>query len=213
MLDNLYKNIGSKIKTLAKWGFIVEAIGAIVTGIVLLFDEFILVGLLTMICGPVVAWVGSWILYAFGELVEDAHSIRNDAKIVNIDKNVQLLATPMIREADEKVRREAEEKAKREAVEKAAREAEAQAKREAKEAAKREAREQAKREAAEKNNPNLPKKEKTLSEKLEYALRYSTDAGMISYLKDIKDEAVQGILQSPADTVRQQIADLLKKSQ
>ncbi len=72
MLENLYANIGNKIKGLAKAAFIVEAIGAIVTGLVLLFtdEELILYGFLTLICGPIIAWVSSWILYAFGELVE-----------------------------------------------------------------------------------------------------------------------------------------------
>ena len=79
MLDNLYENIGGKIKNWAKWIFIVEAIGAIITGLVFLFtdEDFILYGLLIMILGPIVAWVGSWILYAFGELVEDVHAMRN----------------------------------------------------------------------------------------------------------------------------------------
>ena len=34
MLDNLYKNRGGKIKNLAKWIFIIEAIGAIITGLI-----------------------------------------------------------------------------------------------------------------------------------------------------------------------------------
>ena len=79
MLDNLYKNIGGKIKNWAKWMFIVEAIGAIITGLVFLFtdEDYILYGLLIMILGPIVAWVGTWLLYAFGELVEDVHAMRN----------------------------------------------------------------------------------------------------------------------------------------
>jgi predicted RNA-binding Zn-ribbon protein involved in translation (DUF1610 family) len=78
MLDRLYENIGAKIKNWAKWIFIAEAIGAIITGLALLFsDEELILGFLVMILGPIVAWVGSWILYAFGELVEDVHAIRN----------------------------------------------------------------------------------------------------------------------------------------
>ncbi len=70
--NDLYIDIGKKIKNLAKWTFIVEAIGAIITGLVLLFtdEDLILYGLLTLICGPIIAYVGSWILYAFGELVD-----------------------------------------------------------------------------------------------------------------------------------------------
>lgn len=70
--DSLYTNIGKKVKALAKWMFIIEAIGAIITGIALLSidEDLIIAGLLTLLCGPIVAWIGSWITYAFGELVE-----------------------------------------------------------------------------------------------------------------------------------------------
>ena len=88
MLENLYENIGGKIKNWAKWIFIIEAIGAIITGLVLLFtdEDLILYGLLTLVCGPIVAWVGSWILYAFGELVEDVHAIRDKEGMVAKEK-------------------------------------------------------------------------------------------------------------------------------
>ena len=69
MLDTLYENIGGKIKALAKWTFIVEAIGSIITGVVLASEADILY-IFIAIGGPIIAWVGSWILYAFGELVE-----------------------------------------------------------------------------------------------------------------------------------------------
>ena len=132
MLDNLYENIGSKIKNWAKWIFIVEAIGAIITGVVLMAtDEGLIVyGLLTLVCGPIIAWVGSWILYAFGQLVEDVHAMR--------DKEGTTEEVKAKREAKERARREAEEKAKREAEEKAKREAEEEVIREAEEKAKRE---------------------------------------------------------------------------
>ena len=82
MLDYLYENIGYKIKTLAKWLFIIESIGCILTAIILPAasgdpDDFILTSLLLAICGPIAAFVGSWVLYAFGELVEDVHALRN----------------------------------------------------------------------------------------------------------------------------------------
>ena len=68
----MYDNIGGKIKVLAKVSFIVEAIAAVIAGIAFMIedDEFILMGLLIMILGPVVAWVSSWMLYGFGELVD-----------------------------------------------------------------------------------------------------------------------------------------------
>ena len=59
--------------------FVIEAIGAILSGLVMIFsgEYLILYGLLTIVLGPIAAWVGSWLLYALGELVEDVHAIRH----------------------------------------------------------------------------------------------------------------------------------------
>ena len=121
MLDNLYKNIGGKIKSWAKWIFIAEAIGAIMSGVALFskaeYDEiFVLYGFLTIILGPIVAWVGSWILYAFGQLVEDVHAMR--------DKEGTTKEVRAKHEAEARMKYEAEQKAQQEAVERAKREAE-----------------------------------------------------------------------------------------
>ena len=68
----MYDNIGEKIKGLAKVMFIVGAIAAVIGGLVLLVDKFLAIGLLTLFLGPVVAWVYSWLLYGFGELIDNA---------------------------------------------------------------------------------------------------------------------------------------------
>lgn len=76
----MYDNIGGKIKGLAKGTFIVEAIAAIIIGIAMMADgdeDLMIAGALTLICGPIVAWVSSWMLYAFGQIVEDVRAIRN----------------------------------------------------------------------------------------------------------------------------------------
>ncbi len=210
MLDKLFDNIGAKIKTLAKWTFIVEAVSAIITGITLLFDEYILAGLLTLFCGPIVAWVSSWILYGFGELVESTCTLRQqNAELMRIEQCVQVLAEPsMLKRAEEKATREAEEKANREA-EAAAKRTEEDAKREAEERAKREAAAHAKA-LQQRTTP----KEKTLWEKLEYALQYHTDDGMISYLSDLDDSRVKEILSGPRELIREKtktLAEQLKK--
>ena len=79
MLDSLYENIGYKIKEWAKRIFVVEAIGSVIGGIYLMialdFDD-ILSPLLIIILGPAIAFVSTWILYAFGQLVDDVHAIR-----------------------------------------------------------------------------------------------------------------------------------------
>ena len=77
MLDKLYENIGGKIKGLAKFIFVIGALGPILIGFCLLCGGLVLIGLCTMVCGSIFAWIGSWILYAFGELVSDTHAVRN----------------------------------------------------------------------------------------------------------------------------------------
>ena len=70
-----YDNIGGKIKGWAVWIFIVEAITAIIVGIALIVNDNALVGFLTIIFGPIAAWVSSWLLYGFGQLVENSDII------------------------------------------------------------------------------------------------------------------------------------------
>lgn len=71
----MYDNIGGKIKSWAIWIFIVEAIAAIIGGIALIVNDNGLIGFLTILCGPIAAWVSSWLLYGFGQLVENSDII------------------------------------------------------------------------------------------------------------------------------------------
>lgn len=68
----MYENIGKKIKEMAKVVAIVLAVLAVIGGMVMIaVDSYLLVpGLLTMLLGPVLAWIGSFVLYGFGELVD-----------------------------------------------------------------------------------------------------------------------------------------------
>lgn len=74
LLDGLYANIGKKIKQWAKVIFIVEAIVLIIGALIMFIAAenatwtFLAIG--TVVVGPIIAWVSSWILYAFGELVD-----------------------------------------------------------------------------------------------------------------------------------------------
>ena len=138
-LHHLYDRIGLKIKILAVSSFIVEAVGAFITGLVFLLDsgfEEAWWALLIMILGPVVAFVGSWMLYGFGEIID---------KLTEIERNTGLAYKP------DEVKREyvQEERAKYEAEEQAKIELETQKLREAEEKARREADEKRKREERE----------------------------------------------------------------
>ncbi len=72
-----FNNIGGKIKGLAKAAFIVEAIAAVLSGIVMFIedDDMFFAAVLVAIVGPIVAWVGSWLLYGFGQLIENSDTL------------------------------------------------------------------------------------------------------------------------------------------
>ena len=68
----MFNEVGKKIKGLAKGLFVVEAIGAVIAGIGVISEggDSVIIGLLTMIIGPAVAWVCALLLYGFGELID-----------------------------------------------------------------------------------------------------------------------------------------------
>ena len=76
----MYDNIGGKIKILAKVSFIVAAIAEVITGITIMAvnDDLVVYGLLVMIVGPIVAWVSSWVLYGFGQLIENSDIVAEE---------------------------------------------------------------------------------------------------------------------------------------
>ena len=124
-----YQNIGQKIKKLAIASFAVETIGAIVAGLILLIDsgfEEAWWAILIILFGPIVAWVGSWLLYGFGEVIDT---------LGRIEKNTGLAYQPdelkTQYEAQERAKYEAEEQIKREIEAKMQRDAEMRAQKEA----------------------------------------------------------------------------------
>ncbi|MDR1330170.1 MAG: hypothetical protein LBK23_11280 [Oscillospiraceae bacterium] len=83
----MYNNIGAKIKGLAKSIAWIDIISSIIIGIVLIVkgvdDEWYVligVGIGVMILGALAAWVSSWFMYGFGELIEKtAETAKNTA--------------------------------------------------------------------------------------------------------------------------------------
>ena len=138
----------------------------------------------------------------------------------NIEYKVGMLVSQMKREAEARAKIEEKEKAKREGEEKAPCDNTAKSAFDAAVQARWEASVKARQNAAERGAQETetvvqntasakPKTAKTLKEKLQYALKFSTDDGMIHYLKNIDDEAVQAILNYPSCLVREQIEKLL----
>jgi predicted RNA-binding Zn-ribbon protein involved in translation (DUF1610 family) len=75
----MFDNIGEKLKNLAKVIFFIEAIITVIIGLVYMGtdEDFVFLGLIFIIVGPLTALISSWFLYAFGQLVDDIHALRN----------------------------------------------------------------------------------------------------------------------------------------
>lgn len=113
-----FDNIGGKIKNLAKWScwitILLIWIAAPIAFFILLdrAEELWWIPLVSAFIGPIVVWIGSWAMYAFGEFVEDIHAIR--------DKEGTTKEVKAKRAAEATAKRKAEEKAKREEEKEAA---------------------------------------------------------------------------------------------
>ena len=76
----MYKGIGGKIKTLAGVITCIGILLSIVSGVVLMTKGYVLVGVLVMLVGFLFSWISTFILYGFGQMVE------NSDKLVAIEK-------------------------------------------------------------------------------------------------------------------------------
>ena len=59
--------------------FILGAVGSVIAGLAVWDDDTVLFSILSIVIGPIIAWVSSWTLYAFGELVESVSTLRQQS--------------------------------------------------------------------------------------------------------------------------------------
>ncbi len=80
--SGMFDNIGGKIKTLAQVVTWIGIIASVISGFAIMSidEEMIFVGLMVMIFGALMSWVSSFVLYGFGQLVE------NSDKLVKMSK-------------------------------------------------------------------------------------------------------------------------------
>ena len=77
----MFNNIGKKLMNLAKVLFWVIAIAALIAGILSMrYND--LLGILILIGGFITAWLSNLGLYAFGQIVDDTHAIREQKEKV-----------------------------------------------------------------------------------------------------------------------------------
>ena len=106
----MYDNIGEKIKGLAKAVFAIGSILFAILGIVLIVTEeeiLIILGVISLVMGPLGCWIGSWFLYGFGELIDKTsliesgiNSASKSSKKERIEKIKNLYAKGLITEKE-----------------------------------------------------------------------------------------------------------------
>lgn len=76
----MFTNIGSKIKKLAIVVCWIGIVFGVVSGIIEILaggSQNILTGIVTMLIYPLFSWLGSFLVYGFGELIETNQQIRD----------------------------------------------------------------------------------------------------------------------------------------
>lgn len=73
----MFRNIGRKIMTLAQIFCWLGIAAAVISGLIMLTNRYTFgVGMAVIIIGSLSAWLGSWTLYAFGQIADDTHALR-----------------------------------------------------------------------------------------------------------------------------------------
>ena len=79
----MYENIGEKIKGLAVFYFIIGSFLTMISGVAILSTlgtDVAWWAIFIIILGPISAWVGSWLLYGFGEMITLLGQIERNTK-------------------------------------------------------------------------------------------------------------------------------------
>ena len=82
----MFDNIGGKIKELVKLSFGAGVIICCIYGLVSIKYDGVGTGLLYIIGGSLICWISSFIIYGFGQLVEDTQALRKKFCAGTIEK-------------------------------------------------------------------------------------------------------------------------------
>lgn len=73
----MFNNIGGKIKALASIFTWIGIIISLIIGLLFIFADshVVVIGILIIIIGSLMSWISSWLLYGFGDLIENSSII------------------------------------------------------------------------------------------------------------------------------------------
>ena len=83
----MFNNIGGKIKGFAKLICALGIIASIIGGVAIIGSGWLAIfGILTAIVGSLSAWIGTWVLYGFGELIDQTTIIARNTPLLGFPK-------------------------------------------------------------------------------------------------------------------------------
>lgn len=77
----MFNNIGGKIKALAKIVCWLGIIASVLSGIILIAaggTQNIVTGIVTIVVGALSSWIGSFLVYGFGELIDNTAALKEN---------------------------------------------------------------------------------------------------------------------------------------
>ena len=81
----MYRDIGGKIKLAAYIMFAIQAVLCAVLGFIYISDKNI-AGFFILVFGILFAWISSWMMYGFGELIDKVSSIERSCALEKTPK-------------------------------------------------------------------------------------------------------------------------------
>ena len=96
----MFNDIGGKIKTLATVTCWIGIIGSVIYGIVLTIEADPLAGIGLMVIGALISWISCFVLYGYGELIDNTDATQYDTREMIAKLNMYL---PRITIATEKI--------------------------------------------------------------------------------------------------------------
>ena len=85
----MFNNIGSKIKNLAQVVCWIGIALSVLVGIIVMSFGGFFSGIIVIVAGSLVSWIGSFFTYGFGELIESCQEIERNTNQILMNTNKQ----------------------------------------------------------------------------------------------------------------------------
>ena len=95
MFEDMFSNVGGKIKILAKIMLVLGMLASVIYGIYFMTNggEFILFGLLIAVGGVLGSWISALFIYGFGQIITNTDSISSNTRKIEKKEEVNVVAT------------------------------------------------------------------------------------------------------------------------